>query len=226
MDHGLRLEGAILLLLYSARFEPFWECQVKLFAVFLGAIALLFSACAEAEPLPTEQALKERVLGDPKAPITLVEYSSLGCPHCASFHANTLPKIKKNYIDTGKVKLIMRDFPLGGAAYAAAMMARCAPPNRYFQFIEVLFQNQQSWSHSQQPGAALARIGKLGGMSQKDFEACTGNKELFEGIRKLQLEGQEKHGVNATPTFLVNGQKISGAQPYEVFEEAFKKAMP
>ena len=105
MGHGARLEGAVLLLLYSARFEPFLECQVKLFAVFLGAIALLFSACAEAEPLPTEQALKERVLGDPKAPITLIEYSSLGCPHCASFHANTLPKIKKNYIDTGKVKL-------------------------------------------------------------------------------------------------------------------------
>jgi len=201
------------------------------FAAFFAA-AMLFSACSEAEPLPTAEALKDHVIGDANAPVTLIEYSSLSCPHCADFHANTLPQIKKNYIDTGKVKMIVRDFPIGGPAYAAAMMARCGKPERRNQFIDVLFANQDSWSKAQDPKAALARIGKLGGLSQAEFERCTSDKALFEGIQKLQLEAQTKYDVNATPTFIVMSsknsdiEKISGSQPYEVFEKAFAKALP
>lgn len=201
------------------------------FASILGALALLFSAHAVAEPLSTEKALETRVMGNADAPVTIVEYSSLACSHCAKFHANTLPKIKKNYIDTGKVKLIYRDYPIGGTAYAAAMMARCAKPERYFQFIEVLFSNQDSWARSKDPPKALARIGKLGGMGQADFDKCIKNEALFNGLRKVQLEATEKLDVNATPSFFVRGgtnsegEKISGAQPYEVFEKAINKAM-
>ena len=125
------------------------------FTALLGAMALLFSACAEASPLPTEEALKERVLGQANAPVTIIEYSSLSCPHCAQFHNNVLPKLKKNYIDTGKVKLVYRDFPLGGPAYIAAMMARCAKPDRYFQFLDVLFRDQANWARSHR------RLGRL-----------------------------------------------------------------
>lgn len=201
------------------------------FATLAAAAAMLFSACSQAEQMSTEEALKDYPVGDKNAPVTLIEYSSLSCPHCAEFHANTLPKIKKNYIDTGKVKLIIRDFPLGGPAYAAAMMARCTKPERRAQFIEVLFKNQEIWAEAQDPKAALARIGKLGGMSQAEFDRCTNDKALFEGIRKLQLEAQQKYDVNATPTFIVakgdsgEGEKISGAQPYEVFEKAFAEAL-
>ena len=112
------------------------------FAAFFAA-AMLFSACSEAEPLPTAEALKDHVIGDANAPVTMIEYSSLTCPHCADFHANTLPTIKENYIDTGKVKMIVRDFPIGGPAYAAAMIARCAGSRTaQLQFIDVLFANQ------------------------------------------------------------------------------------
>ena len=199
-------------------------------AVLAAAAALLFSACSEAEPLATADALKDTVIGDSNAPVTLVEYSSLGCPHCAEFHAKTLPQIKKNYIDTGKVKFIIRDFPLNGPSFAAAMMARCTKPERRAQFIEVLFANQESWTSAQDPKAALARIGKLGGMGQAEFDRCTSDQALFEGIQKLQLEAQQKYDVNATPTFIImksqnsDGEKISGAQPYEVFEKAFATA--
>lgn len=201
------------------------------FAAVAAAAAMLFSACSEAEPISAQEALKDYPVGDANAPVTLIEYSSLGCPHCADFHAKTLPEIKKNYIDTGKVKLVIRDFPLGGPATAAAMMARCTKPERRAQFIEVLFKNQDSWAKAQDPKAALARIGKLGGMSEAEFDRCTSDKALFEGIQKLQLEAQQKYDVNATPTFIVvrgnssEGEKISGAQPYEVFEKAFAKAM-
>lgn len=194
--------------------------------VVLGALVLLISTAAGAAPLSTEEALKDRVLGDPKAPVTIIEYSSLACPHCANFHTNTLPKLKKNYIDTGKAKLVYRDFPLGGPAFAAAMMARCAKPERYFQFVDVLFKNQDNWARSREPLKALARIGKLGGMSQADFDACTKNEELFNGLQKVQLEAQQKYDVNATPTFLINGTKISGARPYEEFEKAINSAKP
>ena len=189
------------------------------FGWIFGALMLTAAFAASAKPLGTEEALKERVLGDPKAPITIIEYSSLGCPHCAKFHKDTLPELKKNYIDTGKAKLIYRDFPLGGGAYAAAMMARCAPPSRYFQFIEVLFKNQDTWARSKNPQQPLARIGKLGGMSQADFDACLKNEALFQGIRKVQLEGKQKFEVNATPTFIINDEKISGARPYEDFRK-------
>jgi protein-disulfide isomerase len=197
---------------------------VTRFGWIFGALLLTVAFAASAKALGTKEALKERVLGDPKAPITMIEYSSLGCPHCARFHKETLPDIKKNYIDTGKAKLIYRDYPLGGAAYAASMMARCAPPSRYFQFIEVLFKNQESWANSKDPRAALARIGKLGGMSQADFDACLKNEALFQGLRNVQLEAKQTFEVNATPTFIINGEKVSGARPYEDFRKVLDNA--
>ena len=113
--------------------------------------------------LPTlEQAMKDRSLGDANAQVTITEYSSLTCSHCMVFHRDILPDIKKHYIDTGKVKLVFRDFPLGGLAMAAAMMARCAAPERYFGIIEILFRGQSDWANSKNPMEALTRIGRLG----------------------------------------------------------------
>ena len=179
---------------------------------------------SEAEPLPTAQALEDRVMGDPNAPVTLVEYASLACHHCADFHKKTLPQIKERFIDTGKVKLIFRDFPFDGPAFAAAMTARCAPPARYFQFVSVLFENQKIWSHSANPREALARIAKLGGMSQESFDRCVDNKELFEGLRKRQLEAEQQYGIRSTPTFILGDKKITGNQPFDVFEKALSDA--
>lgn len=189
---------------------------------------LFVAACSEEESVqaagpPVTQ--NDRVLGDPNAPVTMIEYSSLGCPHCASFHANTLPTIKKNFIDTGKVRLVMRDFPLGGPAYVAALMAHCARPEQYFEMIDVLFQQQANWAGSEDPRKALAMIGKFRGMSQEKFDQCTNDEERLNNIRNVQLEAQEKYGVNATPTFFINGQKVSGSQPYEVFESAINEAL-
>ncbi len=220
----------MILPLYSGAFLTETESRVNRFAALAAAAVMLSAACSKAEPMSTAEALKDRPIGSPNAPVTMVEYSSLGCPHCADFHTRTLPKIMKNYVDTGKVKLIIRDFPLNGPSFAAAMMARCAKPERREQFIEVLFANQDSWEGAEDPKAALARIGKLGGMSQAEFDRCMADQALFKGIQKLQLEAQQKYDVNATPTFIImksqnsDGEKIEGSQPYEVFEKAFAKA--
>src|SRR6185312_15839778 len=130
-------------------------------AVFCLAAPLLGTAptarAADQAPPPTPQ---DHVLGKADAPITITEYASLTCPHCAEFDRDTLPKIKKNWIDTGKAKLVYRDFPLDQLALRAAMLARCAPPDRYFAFINTLFQSQDTWARSSDPEQALERIGR------------------------------------------------------------------
>ncbi len=198
--------------------------MVRLLAMIPVLVAAAFVAVAAAEPLATEEALKDRVLGNPDAPVTIVEYSSLTCPHCRAFHNDVLPKLKKAYIDTGKAKLIYRDFPLDALALQAAMLARCAPPSMYFTYIEVLFQQQDQWRSARNPDEALARIGKLGGMSQTDYEACMNNKELIDGILRMRLEGNQRFGVNSTPTFIIDGDnKLIGVHPVETFAKIIDK---
>jgi protein-disulfide isomerase len=190
------------------------------FRFLLAGLLLIIPLAAAAEPLPTAEALKDRTMGDPKAPVTMLEYASLSCPHCADFHAKTLPKIKEHFIDTGKVKLIFRDYPFDAPSFAAAMVARCAPPQRYFQFVAVLFENQTLWARSPNPREGLSRIAKLGGMTQDDFNRCVDNKSLYEGLRQRELEAERQYGVHSTPTFIIGDKTIVGAQPYEVFEKA------
>jgi protein-disulfide isomerase len=187
-------------------------------------IAFFFSIAASAAPLNVEEALADRVLGDPDAPVTIIEYSSLTCPHCRHFHLEILPEIKKNYIDTGKVKLIYRDFPFDQLGLLATVMTRCAPAERYFGFLDVLFQQQGSWSRSKDPMGDLSRIGKLGGLNPSDFEACLKNQALVDGLVQKRLDGQKKFDVNATPTFIIDGDhKIVGSQPYEDFDKILSK---
>lgn len=203
---------------------------MRISALF-AAVALAFGAVfvpvlgqhALAEPLPTEEALAERVLGDATAPVEMIEYSSLTCPHCAAFHAEKLPELKKKYIETGKLRLIQRDFPFDRLGAMAAMMARCANPMRYHQFIDVLFKQQNQWSRSDDPVGALVQIGKLGGLSEKDFQACMQNEDLLNGILKMRQDGVAEYDINSTPTFIINGEKIVGNQSLEDFEEAIEK---
>ncbi|MDD9927568.1 MAG: DsbA family protein [Rhodospirillaceae bacterium] len=185
---------------------------------------MFVSAGAWSAPPSAEQALKERVLGDPNAPIEIVEYSSLTCPHCRHFHIEILPELKKNYLDTGRAKLVYRDFPFDQLGLMAAILARCAPPPRYFQFLDVLFQNQEKWSRDADPVKALARIGTLGGLSESDFRACAENRTIVDGVLQTRLEAGNRYQVNSTPTFIINGEKrIVGSQPYKVFDDLLRK---
>ena len=195
-------------------------------ALIAGLAALAFAAAAHAEPLPTEQALRDRIMGSPEAPITIIEYASLTCPHCADFHAETLPQIKKEWIDTGRAKLVYRDFPTSPVALAvyAAMVARCAPEDRYFSFLEVFFKQQRNWTSSPDPMKALAQLARLGGMSQADFDACTQNQELFQGIRERALDGQMEFEIESTPSFVVNGRVIRGGMSYADFKDVLEGA--
>ncbi len=184
-------------------------------AILFGMAILAGPAGAEqpAAPLvagsPASALLAERSMGSDKAPVTIIDYSSLTCPHCADFHIQILPRIKKDFIENGAVRLIYRDFPLDGAAMAGAMVARCAPPHLYFRFLDALFETQAQWSRAPDPGRSLARVALLGGMSAKEVEACLDNGPLLEGIQAIKAEAHRNHGINSTPTFIINGVKHS-----------------
>ena len=132
-----------------------------------------------------QEMLGDRVLGNPDAPVTIIEYASLGCPHCREFHDGTLPEIKKTYIDTGKVKLIFRDFPLGQRATAASMIARCSGPIRYFALVSIFFRDQGIWSQAPDGLAALTASAKKAGMSATQVDACLRSEELHHNQRRL-----------------------------------------
>lgn len=191
---------------------------------FLAAAAAAIAAprAVLAQEISHEKAMAERVLGKAEAPITITEYASLTCPHCARFHKETLPKIKAAYIDTGKAKLVFRDFPFDGLALRAAALARCAPQERYFAVIDTLFQQQDNWSRAKDPLAALGNIGKLAGMSQATVDACFKDTKLLDAIVQIRMDGEKTHGVSSTPTFLIGSQKLSGAEPFETFDKLLK----
>jgi protein-disulfide isomerase len=158
-------------------------------------------------------------MGSPTAPVTIIEYASMTCPHCAAFAVSTFPQLKEKYIDTGKVKYIMREYPLDGLAAAAFMLARCAGPEKYYPMIETLFAQQQKWA-VKEPIPPLLAIAKQAGFTQQSFEACINNKELLGKVQQMRDRGSEKFKVEATPTFYINGEKHSGALSMEELDKA------
>jgi protein-disulfide isomerase len=162
----------------------------------------------------------DRILGNPDAPITIIEYASLTCPHCAHFTNEVLPELKKKWIDTGKAKLVLREFPLDEPALRAAMIARCAPPDRFYAYVDALFATQDKWVMAKDYREALARIVKLGGMSQDEFDNCLKNTNLENKILEERLAASKELDVNSTPTFFINGAKFTGAPSVEEFDKA------
>jgi protein-disulfide isomerase len=154
--------------------------------------------------------LPDMFMGDETAPVTIIEYASMTCPHCRHFHETVLPGLKEKYIDTGKVKLIFREFPLDPRAYAASMLARCADKQFYFPMTDVLFKQQDVWARADDPRPPLLQIAKLAGFTQESFEACLKNQELLDNVNAIRKKAAETYGVNGTPSFFMNGEKYSG----------------
>ena len=168
----------------------------------------------------------DRILGNPDAPITIIEYASMTCPHCAHFADEVLPELKKKWIDTGKAKLVLRDFPLDGEAVHASMLARCAPPDRFYAFVDTFFADQDKWVTAPDHQAALMRLAALGGMSKAEAEKCLANNALEDQILNSRLVASKDLEVNATPTFFVNGTRYTGEPTVEGFDKLLSSLAP
>jgi protein-disulfide isomerase len=158
--------------------------------------------------------LPEMSLGNADAPVTIVEYASMTCSHCAHFHETTMPELKTKYIDTGKVRLILREFPLDPRADAGFMLARCSG-DKYFPMVDVLFKQQRAWAGAENARDALLQISKLAGFTQESFEACLTDQKLLEEIRAVRTRGADEFNVDSTPTFFINGKQYKGAMSIE-----------
>ncbi len=156
-------------------------------------------------------ALPDMSVGEANAPVTIVEYMSTTCPHCADFHNNTYEAIKTKYIDSGKARFILREFPFDPRAAAAFMLARCAPEEQYFPMISMLMKQQETWAGAEDGRAALLQMSKLAGFTEDSFKACLTNQKLLDDVNAVRERGAKEFGVNSTPTFLINGKRYSGA---------------
>ncbi len=159
------------------------------------------------------------VMGSTDAKVVMVEYSSLSCPHCAHFQKDIFPDIKENYIDTGKVLFIHRDFPLDEPALRGAMLAHCAGPDRFYTFVKVLFDKQESWAYQKNFLEILENIAKLGGISGEKFQSCMQDKALEDSVVESKLAASNTLDIVSTPTFFINGKKHSGASAYPAFAQ-------
>lgn len=153
--------------------------------------------------------LGEQTQGDPKAPVTLIEYAAVTCPHCSDFFLHQFPDIKSKYIDTGKVHFIFREFPLNALDVAGFMLARCAGEGKYFPIVDTLFEKQRDWV-VQKPLEPLMAIAKQAGFTQESFEACLKNQKVEDGIKWVRDRASDNLGVSGTPTFFINGKKYTG----------------
>ena len=186
----------------------------------VGAMAAI-PAAAVLAPLATARAagIGERpgdlAVGDPDAPVTVIEFFSLTCPSCERFHKNVYNRLKPDYVDTGKVRFVARDFPLNAPALQAAVLAHCAGRDRYFTFIDVLFQTFDDWAGSRDYTDKLGQIGELGGVSRDQFADCLADEDIETAIFQSIADGQANYDVSGTPTLVVNGEKYDGKMTFD-----------
>ena len=188
-------------------------------AAGIAAAALAGGTAARAQTkLPDAGPLGDVWLGSADAKVSIVEYASLTCSHCATFHSATWPELKKKYIDTGKVRFTLREFPLDPLATAGFMLARCNGNDKYIPMTDLLFAQQRNWAFTDKPVDALSSLVKQAGFTQESFEACLKRQDIYDAVTVVK-DGGAKAGVDSTPTFFINGQKRSGALTIAEFDK-------
>jgi protein-disulfide isomerase len=194
------------------------------FLIFTSAMALACAASPLAFAQPTEQellvpgALPDKTFGTDDAPVTIIEYASLTCPHCRTFHIDVWPGLKEKYVDTGKVRFIMREFPFDPRSTAGFMLARCAGDEKWYPTLDLLYRTQETWARVSDGTGAMKSVMGMTGMDEAAFEACLQNEELMQQVQAVAEAGRG-FGVDSTPTFFVNGKMYKGALSVAQFSD-------
>lgn len=197
--------------------------------VFAWLFALMVSLSAPAAWAADKDAgfPLDMVMGKADAPITIIEYASTTCGHCAHFHKTTLPELKKNWIDTGKAKLIYRDFPTGpaGLSVGASMIAHCSGPERYFGVLGMIMDQMEKWLSAKDPLAELKKLVRFAGMTGAEVDACLQRQDLLEGVQARAEDGHKRYNIDSTPSFLINGKLAVGALGYAEMDKLLTEAV-
>ena len=194
----------------------------------LSPLRLIPGALAQgASDVAKPVSLPDMALGPANSPVTITEFASMTCPHCAAFNESVFPKIKSEYIDTGKIRYVFREFPLDIKAAAGSMLARCIAKDdagKYFAVIDMLFRQQNEWA-GKNTTETLIRIGKQAGLSQQSVEDCLKDQALLDKIAADQKYASEVLKVDSTPTFFINGEKIKGETSFAEFDKRIKSLL-
>lgn len=201
----------------------------SLLTAAIAAPALLLAACGGGDgasadgPLAENQRADDIILGDADAPVLLIEYASVTCPHCAAFHETTWPEVKEKYVDTGLVKYTFRELPTPPVPLAMAgfLVARCAPDSQYYDVLDTLFERQEQIVRSQEPREELLNIARAAGIDEEEFDACIRDEEQINRINDVVDEASAKFNVSSTPTFIIDGETYAGARALSFFDEKF-----
>ena len=167
------------------------------------------------------------VIGEPDAPVTIIEYASMSCSHCADFHNNTLSDLKSEYIDTGKVRLVFRDFPFNYPALAGSMMMRCIPNELRYDYMNALYKLQKKWviRDSSKTRSELYKIMQSGGMQKEEFDTCLSDIELENDLLEGVMNAQKEFNIRSTPSFIINGVLYSGNKNIKEFRQIIDKIL-
>ncbi|MDC3176218.1 DsbA family protein [Alphaproteobacteria bacterium] len=192
--------------------------NLKYISLFIFVYNFFYAEPVSANIVDTIEALEEKSLGTPDAPIKMIEFASLTCGHCARFHNEVMPTIKEKYINNGKIFFTYKDFPLDKFALKASIISRCSGNKNYFSFLDVFYKKQSSWTRSQDPFKSLLKIAKIGGLKDEEIKVCVGNKSIEDGLLKDRLQSSKKYDITATPTIYLNGKKYTGDLTLEALE--------
>ncbi|MBR1647968.1 MAG: DsbA family protein [Alphaproteobacteria bacterium] len=230
-EKGIKIISRILTVAFMFLIADGFYLSRKGFVFENGQISLVKPAAAQTAPAPADikgfNIDTPYILGNPDAEISIFEFSSLGCAHCADFHLSVLPKLRKDFIDTGKVKLIFADFPIDKKSMQAAMLARCMSEDKYFDFLSTLFKKQLSWSLSFKSEKLLAGYAEMEGLSQEKIQKCLNDDNTAAEIMYIRQQAMEKLDVKATPSFLIKkgdeGEMLTGVPSYDTLKEVLER---
>ena len=169
--------------------------------------------------------LRDVAVGKPNAPVTVIEYVSLTCPHCSNFQKHLFPRVKKEFIDTGKVRFIVREFPIGHTSGTAAIVNRCAPEDKYFFLLNQFLTRQPQWVSQEVRPDAIYSVAKASGMTRETFDKCLSNQVIIDGLTEVKQRGRQ-FGVIGTPTFFINGRKAQGEVTFDEIKALIEQAPP
>ena len=191
-------------------------------AAFLATSLPALAQNVSVQDLSVQGPLGDVALGPETAKVNIVEYASLTCSHCAAFHKGTWPELKKRYLDTGKVRFTLREFPLDPLATAGFMLARCDGNAKYYPITDLLFDQQRNWAFTDKPLDALRALMRQAGFSQEKFDACLRDQKLYDAVNAVKNRGVEQFNVDSTPTFFINGQRHAGNMSIDELEKVIK----